>query len=284
MGTPASSTTIGDWLRAIRHVALDMDGTIYCGNSVFPFTRQFLENLAGWGIGYSFLTNNSSKSAADYLQHVHRMGLKVEREQLHTSAHATFQFLRQERPELRRLYILGTASLKREAEEAGFHIVGPHDGEPDAVLAAFDLELGFENLGKAAWWISRGKPYFATHPDRVCPTNQPTVLIDCGSMCAMLREATGRVPERIFGKPEPAMLETLCQRHGLSMRQIAMVGDRLSTDVAMARRAGALAVLVLSGEATAADAAASPEPPDLVVQDLEAFGALLLQSRSGTPL
>lgn len=277
------TSAVGEWLGSIRHLALDMDGTIYRGDSLFPFTKRFLAGLDGLGIGYSFLTNNSSKSAADYLSHLRKMGLEASFSQMHTSAHAAFHYLRRERPEIRRLYVLGTPSLKEEARERGFDIAGLHGGEPDAVLAGFDLELGFESLGQAAWWITQGKPFFATHPDRVCPTDQPTVLIDCGAMCAMLREATGRGPERIFGKPEPAMLEALSARHRLPMREIAMVGDRLYTDVAMARRAGALGVLVLSGEATAEEAAASADTPDLVVRDLEELGALLRQTRAVSP-
>ena len=73
-------------------------------------------------------------------------------------------------------------------------------------MVGFDTTLSYARLCRAAWWIKQGKPYFATNPDRVCPTDEPTVLVDCGSICAALREATGRAPAAVLGKPSPAML------------------------------------------------------------------------------
>jgi NagD protein len=104
----------------------------------------------------------------------------------------------------------------------------------------------------------------------VCPTDQPTVLPDCGAICALLESATGRRPDAVPGKPAPGLLDAVMSRHGLAPHEVAMVGDRLYTDVRMARNAGVLAVLTLSGEANADEAAALPanQRPDLVVQNL----------------
>ena len=73
---------------------------------------------------------------------------------------------------------------------------------PDIVVAAFDMTLTYKRLCRAAWWISRGLPYIATNPDRVCPTNEETVLVDCGSICRCLESATGRKPDITLGKPD----------------------------------------------------------------------------------
>ena len=62
-------------LRQIKHIALDMDGTIYNGSTLFPFTITFLNKMRELGIGYSFLTNNPSRSTADYLYHLKEMGI-----------------------------------------------------------------------------------------------------------------------------------------------------------------------------------------------------------------
>ena len=118
-------------------------------------------------------------------------------------------------------------------------------------VVGFDTELTFARLCRAAYWISKGKPFIATHPDRICPTDQPTVLVDCGAICAALEQAAGRGPDVVLGKPDPCMLRGILSRHALAPEQLAMVGDRLYTDMAMARRAGALGVLVLTGETTA---------------------------------
>ena len=139
----------------------------------------------------------------------------------------------------------------------------------------FDTELTFSRLCRAAYWISRGKPFVATHPDRVCPTAQPTVLVDCGSICAALERATGRTPDAVVGKPNPCMLRGILNRHSLAPPQLAMVGDRLYTDMAMAHGAGAVGVLVLTGETTSAEGAKHSPAPDLMVSGLAEFGELL---------
>lgn len=271
-------------LAAIRHVALDMDGTIYNGSTVFEFTAQFLARLRDAGIGYTFLTNNPSRSAEDYLRKLARMGIAAGKDDLFTSAQATIDFLQTEHPDLRRLFVLGTPSMAAEFTQAGFELLPESpNAEPEAVVVGFDTGLQYERLCRAAWWIKRGKPYFATNPDRVCPTDQPTVLIDCGAICAALQSATGRAPTAVLGKPDPEMLRGILHRHRLQPTELAAVGDRLYTDIAMAHRAGALAVLVLTGEATAEEAAQFSPAPDLVVSGLREFGEYLLACRQTPP-
>jgi len=267
-------------LKKIRHVALDMDGTIYKGGTLFEATAPFLETLGALGIGYTFLTNNPSRSVADYLAHLRQFGLRASGDQLYTSTQATIEFLREHWPAVRRLFLLGTPSMGGQFKSAGFHLLpdSPRD-VPDAVVVGFDSTLTYERLCRAAWWITQGKPYFATNPDRACPTDQLTVLVDCGSICAALQAATGRSPLAVMGKPDPAMIRGILHRHLLAPENLAMVGDRLYTDIMMAHHAGVLGVLVLTGEATAAAAAAFSPAPDLIVSDLEELGERLLAAR-----
>jgi NagD protein len=264
----------------IRHVALDIDGTIYSGGTLFESTLPFLAVLRELGIGHTFLTNNSSKSAEDYLARLRQIGIVATPDQLYTSTQATIEHLRQHLPAVRRLFVLGTASMSRELEGAGFALTADSaTDEPDGVLAGFDTELTFSRLCRAAYWIKKGKPFVATHPDRVCPTDQPTVLVDCGAICAALEQAAGRGPDVVLGKPDPGMLRGILSRHALAPRQLAMVGDRLYTDMAMAHRAGALGVLVLTGETTAAQGASHSPAPGLVVSGLAELGERLRAAR-----
>jgi HAD superfamily hydrolase (TIGR01450 family) len=267
-------------LRDIAHVALDMDGTIYKGGTLFTCTQPFLTLMHELGIGVSFLTNNPSKSATDYLAHLKKLGLNVSADELYTSAHATIDFLHRHHPGARRIFALGTPSMLSQFRDAGFTLtVDDANDVPDAVVVGFDMTLTYARVCRAAWWIHQGKLFVATNPDRVCPTDQPTVLVDCGSMCAMLEKATGRAPDIVFGKPDPSMLRGIVERHGLRPSQIAMVGDRIYTDILMAHRAEALGVLVLTGEATAQDAEVAELPPHVVVPSLAEFGAMLADAR-----
>lgn|ERR1041385_4822715 len=266
-------------LRDIRHVALDMDGTIYRGKTLFATTAPFLSTLEELGIRYMLLTNNPSRSVSGHLQHLTELGLSITQDQLYTSTHATLEYLREQWPVSKKLFVLGTPGMCEEFRSAGFTLL-PDDpeAEPDAVIVGFDTTLTYSRLCRAAWWISRNKPYFATNPDRICPTDQPTVLVDCGSLCAALEAATGRAPTAVLGKPDPAMIRGILHRHSLEPHQLAMVGDRLYTDIAMAHHVGAFGVLVLTGETSAEVAARHRPPPDLIVDDLAQLAAKLREA------
>lgn len=278
-------------LSKIRHVALDMDGTIYMGSTLFPFTKQFLSDMRAAGIGYSFLTNNPSKSVADYLKKLEVLGIDADEDNMYTTSLAAIDYIKANYPQARRLFLLGTPSMISQFEAAGFISCAddPSD-KPDVLVVAFDMTLDYSRLCRAAWWASQGILYIATNPDRVCPTDQQVVLVDCGSICKCIEHATGRTPDITLGKPDPNMLKGILDRHGLKPEEIAMVGDRIYTDTAMAHNAGAFGVLVLSGETTlqtaeavAEDARTNPAPeffpPDLICRDIKELGEHLLGVR-----
>lgn len=278
-------------LSKIRHVALDMDGTIYMGSTLFPFTKQFLSDMRDAGIGYSFLTNNPSKSVADYLKKLEALGIEADEENMYTTSLAAIDYIKSNYPEAKRLFLLGTPSMISQFESAGFISCADDPSDrPDALVVAFDMTLDYSRLCRAAWWATQGVPYIATNPDRVCPTDQQVVLVDCGSICRCIEHATGRTPDITLGKPDPNMLKGILDRHGLKPEEIAMVGDRIYTDTAMAHNAGAFGVLVLSGETTLQTAEAvaqeartnpAPEffPPDLICRDIKELGEHLLSVR-----
>jgi NagD protein len=261
-------------LGRIRHVALDMDGTIYLGMRVFPQTLPFLESLSKLGIKHSFLTNNCSHSRADYVRRLQQIGIAAPLDSVQTSAQATAHYISSQLPQVRRLFVLGTTGLYDDFRAAGFEVV---PDRPDAVVVGFDTDLTYDALCRTSYWISTGLPYVATHPDRVCPTDQPTVLPDCAAICALLETATGRKPDAIPGKPNPAMLLSVCAEHNLEANQVALVGDRLYTDTRMARDAGAVAVLTLTGETRRSDVEKCPAEhrPDIVIEHLGELQQLL---------
>lgn len=266
-------------LKGIKHVALDMDGTIYNGTTLFDFTVPFLDKMKEMGIGYSFLTNNPSKSTDDYLKHLEKMGIPGKREEMYTSAQATIDYIKYNYPQAKRLFILGTPSMIKEFEGEGFiSTQDSADDVPDMIVAGFDMSLTYSRLCRAAWWVKQNLPYIATNPDRVCPTDQPIVLVDCGSICSCLEYATGRKPDVVIGKPDPRMLSGILTRYNLHPSEVAMIGDRIYTDVKMAENAGALGVLVLSGETTMAIVDQSESKPDIIAQDLSEFQQMLIDA------
>lgn len=264
--------------RKIKHVALDMDGTIYLGSTLFDYTKKFLNILETLSITYSFLTNNPTKSNQAYLRKLEKLGLEVDKEQMYTSSNATIDYIHENYPTVKKLFILGTPSMITEFKEARFEIAANSAQDvPQLLVVAFDPTLTYDRLCRAAWWASQKNiPYIATNPDWVCPTDEPTILVDCGSLCRAIEGATKRLPDIVIGKPNPNMLYCIGEKFKITNDEIAMCGDRIYTDVATAQNAGSLGVLVLSGECSQEDANQSERYPDLVVDNIYEFGKLLI--------
>ena len=278
--SPFSHDELMEKCRKIKHVALDMDGTIYMGSTLFPFTVPFLKTLEENGIGYSFLTNNPTKSRQDYLSKLEKLGIQATSDEMYTTAIATVDYLKSHFPDAKKLFLLGTPSMIEEFERAGYESVADDPNQrPDVLVVAFDMTLQYSRLCRAAWWAKQGVPYIATNPDKVCPTDQEIVLVDCGSICRCIEYATDRKPDIVIGKPNPDMLNGIKERYGLESSEIAMCGDRIYTDVAMAHNAGALGVLVLSGETTLDTALNSNPQPDITALNIEEFAKLLLEAK-----
>lgn len=251
-------------LKHIRLFLLDMDGTLYLGDRLFPFTVPLLHAIRSTGRSYRFLTNNSSKSVRAYVEKLRRLGIEANEQDFLTSSQATAYYLRQHYPD-RTLYVCGTQSLKSELAERGLRVTEDPDAA-DCVVLGFDTELTFRKLDDVSRLLcTRDLPYIATHPDLCCPTEYGSVP-DCGGLIEMLFYATGKRPF-VVGKPAPLMVELAMRSADCTPDRTAVIGDRLYTDVKSGQNAHAAGILVLSGETTAEQAAQTDVPPDLILQN-----------------
>ncbi len=252
-------------LRSKKLYLFDMDGTLYLGDRLYPFTIELLKNLKETGRKYLFMTNNSSKSVEDYIKKLAKLGIPAAREDFITSSQATAYYLKAHFPG-KRLYVCGTRSLKRELEAEGFAVTEAVE-ETEVIVMGFDTELTFQKLHDVSFLLLTREdiPYIATNPDYVCPTEFGAVP-DCGSVCDMIYNATGKRPV-VIGKPSPLMPQLAMERWGYSREETAVVGDRIYTDVRSGLNAGITGILVMSGETDEAILAASEVKPHLVLRD-----------------
>ena len=255
-----------------RFFLLDMDGTIYLDESLFPGTLPFLDYVRETGGKYLFLTNNSSRSVETYLEKLARLGVPAEPDDFLTSTSALIEDLKH-RPPYRLCYAFGTAAFRQQLTDGGINITDRLSDEVDCLLIGFDTELTFRKLEDACILLDRGVDFIATNPDWVCPTWYGSVP-DCGSVCEMLYRATGRRP-RVIGKPQPAMALLAMEKWGYPKEQTMLVGDRLYTDIACGVNAGIDTACVLSGEGTLADLETSEVKPTYVFDDIAALYAAL---------
>lgn len=242
----------------------DMDGTLYLGSRLYDFTIELLQEIRRTGGKYLFITNNSSKSVADYVKKLEKFGIQANREDFMTSSQATAYYLHKYH-EGQRLYVCGTESLKEELRSEGFTVTSNLD-EVDCIVMGFDTELTFQKLHDVSYLLlTRPElPYIATNPDLVCPTEFGSVP-DCGSICGMIYNATGKKPI-VIGKPSSLMPELAMDKMGVSKEETCVVGDRIYTDVKSGLNAGCVGILVMSGETTPDILAQSPDKPHLVLE------------------
>ncbi|MBD5502833.1 MAG: HAD-IIA family hydrolase [Lachnospiraceae bacterium] len=257
-------------LPQIRCFALDMDGTIYLGEQWIDGAVEFLHRIEETGRNYVFVTNNSSKNAAVYVDKLHRMGLDVGEDKIVTSGQATIHYLKQHFPE-KKVFLLGNPLLQEEFEQAGIVLEEEH---PDVVVTAFDTSLDYRKMCRVCDHVRAGLPYLATHPDYNCPT-ETGFIPDAGAIHAFIHASAFRYPDRIIGKPNEDIVEYLTSRVNVKREETAMVGDRLYTDIAAGRNNGLKSILVLSGEASMEDVRRSEVLPDMIFDSVKEIGGLL---------
>lgn len=250
-----------DRLRAARAFLLDMDGTLYIDDVLVPGAADLVACLRARGLPIVFVTNNSSARGEDYRARLARLGVEAARAEIRTSGDATIAHLLEATPH-RRPYVVGTEALCAEFRDAS---LDPDPATPDCLVVGFDTSLTYAKLERATALLFAGLPYFATHPDRTCITRRGLVP-DVAAIIGALAAVTGRAPE-IVGKPDPRMARGALARLGVAPADAALVGDQLDTDMALARGAGLLDVLVLSGETTRETLAAAATRPTLVAEN-----------------
>ena len=260
---PERGTDIRKRLSAVRGFLLDMDGTLYLGERLIEGSLEFLEKARNTGRSVLFLTNNSSKSAEMYVEKLTRLGIPPAFRQVLTSGQAAGQYALKRFPG-RRAFLLGNDALRDELTAMGV-TVDPE--RPDYVLIGFDTTLTYAKLTRVCDLVRAGLPYVATHPDFNCPTDGGFIP-DIGATIAYVEASTGRRPDVVIGKPNAGIVDAALARTGLRREELAMVGDRLYTDIATGARFGMTSILVLTGEASRADAEAFEPKPDLMVERL----------------
>ncbi len=265
-------------LKACELFLFDMDGTLYLGDDVYEGAINLMEDLPQLGKKYIYLTNNSSRAGSDYITRLRRLGFPCEAENVFTSGMATGMYLNQNYPGAT-VYLAGTRAFYRELQSYGISLVNDENGHTDVdtvdvVVQGFDTELVYEKLNHAVHFLRRGSKFIAANPDWVCPMPAGEVLPDCGSICALLTASSGVKPEYI-GKPNRNMIDVISKMTGIPNERICAVGDRLYTDIAVALNAGAVSVLVLSGETDEEMLAAVDQKPDYVLPPVKELHELL---------
>lgn len=222
---------------------LDMDGTVYFEDKLIDGAQDFIFKLIEQRKKYIFISNNSSINKNNYLNKMNNLGIPCLDENVFSSSTGMGLFLKEKRGE-KKVYLVGTKALEEELKLYNVEIT---DQNPDIVVVGYDRELNYQKLEKACYFLDLGCEFLATNPDLVYPLKNERYIPDCGSICHMLTVATKKEPLYI-GKPNRYMVDIIAKEYEIDYDKMAIIGDRLYTDVAMGKNAGITSICVLSGE------------------------------------
>ena len=241
---------------------VDMDGVIYHGHRLIPGALDFVNRLQAGGHPFLFLTNNSQWTPRDLRHRLEGMGIAVDESAFHTSALATAEFLRTQKPG-GTAYVIGGAGLTNALYEAGYTLT---DRDPDYVVVGDTRSFDYEKIERAVRLVHAGARFVATNLDVTGPSDQG-IQPACGALVAPIELATGRKPYFV-GKPNPLMMRTALRKLGVHSGEAYMVGDRMDTDIVAGLEAGMRTILVLSGVSSRATVEHFPYRPTHIFEDV----------------
>jgi len=251
-----------------RVFILDIDGVIWIEGKPLPNVREALSALIDSEKKVLLLTNNSTRSREEYLLKLKRICDKISMNNIVTSGYATATFLRDEFGRLK-VYVIGEMGLARELALQG-HVLLSEDAQQesiDAVVIGLDRQLHYSKLNNATKAILNGSLFIATNEDPTIPVEEG-VAPGAGSIVAALSTAVGRRPDYVIGKPNKYIFEIALKGVRVSMDEVLVIGDRISTDVVGAKVIGAMSALVLAGVTSEHDLEAADVKPDYVLKSL----------------
>lgn len=218
-----------------------MDGVLVHEGVPVPGANKFIERLQEAGKRFLVLTNNSIYTPRDLQVRLKNSGLTIPEEAIYTSALATADFLRSQRPG-GSAYVIGEAGLTTALHDIDYILT---DYRPDYVVLGETRRYDFGSITTAVRLIKDGARFICTNPDATGPSTEG-VLPATGAVAAMISEATGKTPYFV-GKPNPLMMRHALRKLQAHSETTIMIGDRMDTDVLSGLEAGLSTVLVMSG-------------------------------------
>jgi HAD superfamily hydrolase (TIGR01450 family) len=265
-----------------KALLLDGDGVIWLDNEAIPGVVDALNELRNLGIRLVLVTNNSSKTRAQYLKFIERVGLVGFTESdVFSSGFACGLYMQSRN--ISRAYVKGYPSLCHEISEAGITVLTgtltPEEFEKplDAILVSMCPTLTYDDLSHVIAIKRRHNPLLVgTNPDPNFPVGQRQLLPGSGSVVRMFESAFVQ-DAVVVGKPGAIMFEMVLRYLNLTADEVVMVGDRIITDIKFGSRNGARTALVLTGVDTMKDVEEAEEvdKPTWVMPSLVEVAELL---------
>jgi arabinose operon protein AraL len=257
--------------RLYEGYVFDLDGTIYLGDELLPGAKRLILKLRELGKRVIFLSNNPTKDPRMYAEKLGKLGLKTPDSEIVNTVVTMTRWLLREHPEAT-VFPISEEPLRNSLSEAGIRM-SENPEEIDIVIASYDRTFDYRKLQIAfdAIWFYERAMLVTTNPDRYCPFPGGRGEPDAAAIVAAIEACTGKKCQVNVGKPDPIMLETIMDLIGLDAKDCVMSGDRLYTEIRMAKAAGMPSAVVLTGETTERDLAGESEEnlPDYALERID---------------
>ena len=260
-------------------VMFDCDGVLYQSNSVLKGAIETVHALRENNVHVKFITNSSTKSREKMFEKLSNLGFKsISVNDCFPSGYCTGEYLRTS-TSAKRVYVIGESGLVEELRRAGLEVIGgPDDNDKcmtdalfikygdsdefsnvDAVIVGYDQRINYYKIAVASLCFQQNKEcrLIATNPDRHDRIGGKWLIPVNGCGLAAVTQAVngldhqeGTVEPVVLGKPNALFGNLVLQVSRLGHvppERVLMVGDKIDTDIALAKNCGFKSCLVLSG-------------------------------------
>jgi HAD superfamily hydrolase (TIGR01458 family) len=250
----------------IKGIVFDIDGVLEFQGTVYPRAIETVEALRREGALLRFLTNSTLKSRAACAAMLRQHGFAISDEEVFTASYLTAQYLRQIAP--RSCWVMVDREGADEFKEF------PKDAKHPEYVVIGDArsQFDFEHLNRALRWLLAGSRLIGMQAE-LLDASMGAAELNVGSWIGMLEKASG-VQAVYIGKPGSFAFESVLASMRLPAEEVAVIGDRIQTDIVGAQRLGMFTVLVRSGEFREQDLALGARPDATIAQIGELLGVL----------
>ena len=249
---------------------IDLDGVVWIGREPVPGAPEALQTLLEAGKRLVFVTNNPGRPPAAYAERLRGLGVGIDAGQIVTAGVVVARLAGEAAGAGGSAFVIGAEALKEMVAATGATLLaGEEARDAEVVVVSGHRDFDYGELTSAKFALDRGAALFATSHDPTMPYPGGE-LPGTGAVLAAVEVASGRQAV-IAGKPERHLFEIAIEALGQPAGRVAMIGDRLSSDIEGGRRAGLETILVLSGTTSREQAEAADQAPDHVLADLAAL-------------
>lgn len=227
-------------LEKVKAVAFDLDGTIYCGNSLINGSLELISFLKNLGIQVLYFTNNSSRSRKQIYEKLRNLGIELEFNTIYSSAYSTAVYASNN--SINNVFCIGSEGLKDELKLHNINIVGPDSAE--ALIIGLDVDFNYEKLSIASHLMMNGCKTVSCNKDPNYPVENGKFLPGCGAIVTAIEKAAERKIDYSVGKPNTFTIELIAKDWNLNNNEILVVGDTYSSDIEMAKRFKCPSILI----------------------------------------